>query len=181
MSKDAETEWVYVVQYRPVGAVKIGMSTDKARLVRRVTEIKAGLPTDDIDVLVVFEDEKGTERALHRVFSDANIKGEWFCVSQPGVCSLHGWLVDQLCDEHLTIEGRKIVTKSGRENLVGVDPGRPPITPGDLRQKVLGMLSGMAEESTGLVGLYAKTMILGDMSPAAVREAVERQIKNGEA
>ncbi len=136
------TEWVYAVQYRPDGAVKIGKSTDEYTVVQRVNTVRQGLPTCSVDVLFVYEAKRGTEKALHQI----------------------------------TVERGKIVSREGREHLVGAPP-RKKVTAGDLREGMVAILERTAESNDGWVGLYATSLLLGNMTSEEVRNAIKDELR----
>lgn len=137
----SDTERIYVIQYRPVGCVKIGRSTNERTLLKRVVEILGGLPTTDADVLFVLERAKGAEKVLHHRFGECRERGEWFRTDD----RLHEWLVAHLSEEHQTVADGKVVTLTGREGLVGVAPEPHRPTSGELRAKIRQLLMNAAD------------------------------------
>lgn len=170
--KVSATEWIYVIQYRPVGAVKIGKSATESGVFKRVGQLLTSLPTDEADVLVVFESAMGTEKALHRRCADQNIKGEWFRIGP----DVHDWLTALLEGDHLTIEGRRLVRRKGRQGIVGQARGRGPVVAADVRRTALEMLMDLARNAdTEWVRLYASASLLRDKARAKeIQKRVEQ-------
>jgi hypothetical protein len=66
--------YVYFIQGQCGGAIKIGFSVDPAK---RLKELQTGYP-DTLKILFMIPGDESTERALHRLFEGARLKGEWF-------------------------------------------------------------------------------------------------------
>lgn len=65
---------VYFVQESGMGAIKIGFTQDVGA---RVKDLAAATP-HKLTTLVTIEGDHQVERAIHRRFSHARIRGEWF-------------------------------------------------------------------------------------------------------
>lgn len=76
-SEYAGDSYVYFLQAKSLGHIKIGTTTN---MQRRFSEIKTGCP-DELVLLGITKGDANIERQIHEKFADSRVRGEWFAPS----------------------------------------------------------------------------------------------------
>lgn len=82
-----ETTMVYIVEAKGTGLYKIGY-TSSDDVLARIATMQTGCPYELVPTIIIPNGSEKTERALHYIYQDQNIRGEWFNLSSRNIDGL---------------------------------------------------------------------------------------------
>lgn len=80
-------DWLYMIQCKTTGAVKVGRSNDPSA---RLAQLQTGCPTE-LHIWWQIQGGAFLERLFHELFADEKIRGEWYPKDSTAERTIRNW------------------------------------------------------------------------------------------